>query len=867
MDVNKTDVKDVGNINPLTSKPISDVKDYASSYGAAAITAASKGITDMIEGIPKLTDTLFTMKAKQEGEEFGQAMYNAYTSKLENISKLPGNQQPSITNAEDGPTVPGGLIQGGDALAQASTALEYTKPGTPLQTLYLAQITKGAKELNDRWGGAAGYGDVVEHQIEKATGWNPNKYVQQLISGINQNAVQAQKEPNQVFNFLKPMMEKGLSEPGGDPQTKMYASDALKKYNEGKWSAQQVYDWGNRVAAVDADLTRRKSAAELDKTERGMIHEVYEGIATRDIAIMVHKDIDKMALDMGLVRTGKDLENWTNNILVKGKEALADPTQAINVQQALMARMNMIKSLAAQKANEPQFFMPGADRSNPDLRMSYIQMLGPGGATKWNTIVKEQTDYLQNLINALAKGDTAIADTAARKSQIVVDGRIDNFLTGPGGKFWSDVAASNRLGGPNFAERFFQQELTKEYGPTWVTDMIKDANFGFVHQRAWTLGEQSSPDTVKWAVDRAAAAGVKSPAAFKDLVKSVNQIVDSKNTDDIKANQIYASFHPNNYGLVSKFKQQGDVFALMTTPEITKEIYRLGKKDPRLWDMYDGWFKNSFSEVAGPSLREINKQADTPWLHLGYDTKEMKFSVKPDRAEFNKYVNPGVSSTANPGQDPSMRVPTNPYVSPDLIISQAQEAVDKMNKAMVGFKTFAETSGSDVNSYLYGVLRGLGLEKNSIADKFRGAVNTGIKAETQPPQSASQSPTNAPTSRKTVEPTPSSLPEYKTLEEAAADWKAGKLGSDEVNINGKRMRLYKNPANEPAPFGENPSSTIMHFSQPSSPAPTVQDFLRNPDLYTIVPNIPRAKVQSSAKVIGDDEAVAKGLYEPEKKKK
>jgi len=736
VEFNKTDVKDVGNISPTSySKPIEDVKDYA----AIGVGTVLSNAGNILEGATKLTDTLFTAKAKSEGEEFGKLMYDTYTNKLENISGLPGNQQPSITNAEAAPETPApdGLIQGGDALASATNALQYTKPGTPLQTLYLAQITKGAKELNDRWGGANGYGDVATQQIEKATGWNPNKYVQQLIAGINQNAANTQKEPNQVFNFLKPMMEKGLSEPGSNPQTKMYASDALKKYNDGQWTAQQVYDWGNRVAAVDADMNRRKTSQELDKADRANIHEAYEGLATRDVAIMVHKDIDKMALDMGLARNGKEMENWVNNVLIKGKEALPDPTQAIAVQQAFMARINMIKSLATQEGNKPQFFMPGADKNDPNQRMSYIQMLGPGGATKWNNIIKEQTDYMQNLVNALAKGETAIADAAARRSSVTIDATKDNMVSAPGatGEFWRNVAAGNAIGGPNFAERFYGDQLVKSYGADWVTNMIKDANFGFIHQRAWTLGEQSTPDTVKWAVDRAMGQGVKNPEAFKDLVKSVNQIVDPRNTDDVKANSIYASFHSSNNGLISKFKQQGDVYALRFTPEISKEVWRLGKKDPRLWDMYDAAFKNDFSEVAGPALREVNQSINIPWLHMGYDTTNTKFSVAPDRGEYLK----------------AMRAasPNTPVVSPELHIAQAQEAVTTLNKAMGGFKAFAETSGSDVNSYLYGVLRGLGLEKNSIADKFRSAVKTGIQAETAPQQKGSVSPQDAPTSRKT----------------------------------------------------------------------------------------------------------------------
>jgi hypothetical protein len=739
-DFNKQDVKDVGNIQPTGySKPISDVRDFAGQYGAAAIAAGAKGVNDLVEGVPKLIDTLFTQQAKAEGEEFGKAMYNAYTNKLENLSKLPGSQQPSITNAE-APAAPDELVQAGDALAKANDALQYTKPGTPLQTLYLAQITKGAKELNDRWGGANGYGDIVDHQIEKATGWNPNKYVQQLIAGINQNATNAQKEPNQVRVFLESMMHKGQYQAGSNPQTNIYASDVLTKYQSGQWTAQQVYDWGSRVSAVDADMQRRKSIQEIDKSDRSVVHEVYEGLATREIATMIHKDIDKMSKDMGLVPSGQQLETWVNNVLIKGKEALADPTQAVNVQQALMARMNMIKSLANQEGNRPQFFMPGADRNDPNQKQSYIQMLGPGGATKWNTIIKDQTDYMQNLINALAKGETAIAQTAAVKSTIAIDGAKEDLLTGNGKNFWLAVAAGNAVGGPNFSERFMQDQLVKQYGPAWVTDMVKDQTFGFVHQRSWTLGEKSSPDTVKWAVDRAMALGVKSPEAYKDLVKSVNQITDPRNTDDVKANQMYASFHPDNYGLVSKFRQQGDVYKLMTTPEITKEAWRLGKKDPRLWEMYDAWFKNSYSEVAGSALREANKLAgDMEWLHIGYDTKNMKWETKPDTEEFYRTRHPERGGRA--------------AYSPDPFVQRAQNAVDELNKAQTGFKSFAETSDSDVNSYMYGVLKGI-VGEGTLADNFRKALRNGIKAETAPAPKAPQSPTNGRTEGKTAPPTP-----------------------------------------------------------------------------------------------------------------
>lgn len=759
VDFNK-DVKDVGNIGIGNFRPISGVVDYAGEYGAKAITALSKGVADVVEGVPKVIDTLFTQTAKAQGQEFGQAMYNAYTSKLENISGLPSTQQPSITNAEglnaNAQAAPDELIQAGDALAKNQEAIQYTKPGSPLQTLYLANITKGAKELNDRWGGANGYGDIVDNQIEKATGWNPNKYVQQLISGINQNAVNAQKEPTQVYNLLKPMIEKGaFSSDGPGDQNKVLAADILTKYraHDPNWTQDKIENWVNRVNALDFNLKRSKDNLEYDKTFRGAQAEIYDGVITRDVAAMVHKDVDHIATNLGLKRNGEDIESFINKVLINGPAALKDPTQAQNVAEALQARENIIRSIAAKNANTPQFWASKEDKAsgNKDLMRTPIEMLNMGGGdglAKYNKIVDGQIDYLKHIRESVMAGNVSIATMATRRSQAILDQGTAESLLGPGAKFWSDIHTAKILGGDNFVEQFAQKHIIQNYGAAWVDDLIGDKKLGFITQRSWTTGDTNDPNSVKAAVDDALSRGVKSPAAFKDLINSNKVIMDPAASDDIKARQLVASFHKANFGLVSQFKEQGDVYRAQTVPEITKEAWRLGKKDPRLWDMYDAWFKNSFSEVAGPALRELNKQASEPWLHQGYNTKEMNFVVKPDRAEFYKNIDPG----------------NRAYVSPDLIIAQQEEAAAKLNKAMAGFKTFAEVSGSDVNSYLFGVLKGLGLDNGSLASKFTDAVRTGIKAETQP-------------------------------------------------VGGKGKAEKTGPSNESAPFGESPTSSIANFVQ------------------------------------------------------
>ena len=71
------------------------------------------------------------------------------------------------------------------------------------------------------------------------------------------------------------------------------------------------------------------------------------------------------------------------------------------------------------------------------------------------------------------------------------------------------------------------------------------------------------------------------------------------------------------------------VFQKWTSPEVSREMERLGRSDPALWTQYTDWVKTTWaSELVPREMAQLSQYQKDPNIKISWDVDNQRFEVK-----------------------------------------------------------------------------------------------------------------------------------------------------------------------------------------------------------------------------------------------
>jgi hypothetical protein len=268
-----------------------------------------------------------------------------------------------------------------------------------------------------------------------------------------------------------------------------------------------------------------------------------------------------------------------------------------------------------------------------------------GGRAEAQEIVKSSLAPMHAMLDAITNKDSGALFNASREAQAVLNDNKKGLLTdSKAGPVWAGLKTMSDLGGEAYMQQWSAKEAFKKNGPS---DTYAEWSKRWAAEFQAQNGEKKNgtPTTFNNFIEEMKTKGVTDPIQQKrllaDKVDAVTQIADKTTPDAIKVNLAKAAFSPGNNGFLSKinvdsFDERGRpisgmnaVFQKWTSPEVSREIDRLGKTDPQVWKQYSDWVKTTWaSELVPRELADLSKYQKDPNIKIGWDTENKRFSVE-----------------------------------------------------------------------------------------------------------------------------------------------------------------------------------------------------------------------------------------------
>lgn len=588
----------------------------AKAFESAGDSAAMKGYGDLFGHIVGIADYLGKGGVQIVKKDIENKVYeiasnerSAYTAELEKIKANIGVNKIIADTPETstGEPVPEAVSDLGNTLATLKSARDG---GKITKTDYMGRLAAEAQLLRSQY---PGFKSEIDQEFQKVTGQNPaNARVNGLITEINRAAAAAGSQQNKTLQFIRTNQDA----PG--------AEQMFNDYQAGKISDSEVF---GKISTYNQAKERIKLRG-LQNQDRTMTREEasIKGKEDADYAsgVVVATAADRFAIKYGF----------------------ATPESAEQLQQ--MQKNGNISSTQWEARNQE------LQQTITGLRVSMMRDMDSTGTTKRLKGGKEEAkQIIETALEPLKAIQTAIVDknvgamhSASRESQAVLDDGKKRLLTdSKAGPIWAGMSIVKELGGEQYVQNMSVQEAFGKNGPA---DSLKEwKNRWSVELEAQAASKKpgGKVTTFNDLITEMAGKKIDDPIQQKkivgDLVNKVSKISDSTIPDAIKVNIIKAAFSPDNKNFLSKlnidsFDERGRpvsgmnaVFQKWTTPEVTREIERLGRKDPTLWNNYTDWVKSTWgTELVPREMAELSKYQKDPNIKIGYDTENKRFTVE-----------------------------------------------------------------------------------------------------------------------------------------------------------------------------------------------------------------------------------------------
>lgn len=648
--------------------------NMAAQYAGEAVAAGDKAqgvqydalgdiFKEAVSGVDFLAKAGVTMVKKDIEDKVYQVAdkeRQAYTDVLEKIKQGVGVKNVLDANASDDDAAP----TPSDVANLPSTleALQSAKDSGKISgSYYQSRLLAEAKSLRSQY---PGFREEIDQQFSKVTGTNPaNAYITSLVQDINRAQAASSSNKNKMLTYIR----SNLQFPGAEEKYQQYFNGDIADSDIIKWAApyeQQKYQLNMRsLQFADKNNTRqdqeRIAGDSVDYAAGVTVNRAVDSFMTK-MGLNTAQDVDKMqaAQNAGTI-PATQWQQWGQ--------------QVANAKTTLRTQM-----------------IADADKQG------YTQAAGGKAA-----VIKKIDDSLQPMDSLLdrvyGKDFGGIYNTQKQltaQNDQTKQGLLNDPKVGP---YFQTSQALKDIGG--------EQNL-QQFGLNAIKGNFNDDFKGYFSKQQqematqWTMKTSGVPYTFNDTIDHLQANKVNDIGLNKAILGTVKQIADPKTPDAVKENYAMAAFSPGNRGMISKlvadgFDKKGNqidgqnkVFQDFTSPEMTKSMYQLGKKNPQIWEQYQNWTKETLAnELMPQEIQDLKNIPDNSGVSVGWDAANHRFQTIDTRnAEARFYQNRYAGNTQAQG--------ANSYYN---IVDRS---VNKMNANLSNFKHVAEASGQDVDAFV-----------------------------------------------------------------------------------------------------------------------------------------------------------------------
>jgi hypothetical protein len=623
---------------------------------------------DALEGTVKLADTAVKKQIDIDIHKQVDEQRDAYTSGLEKaraeqqggiIAQAPGNLMDSNASM-DAPPALDKTLDGIQTLAAARQA------GKINDTYYTQQLNSIAKNVRNQY---PGYRDYIDEKVKSATGMDPaNAYYKNIMQDINASMAGKKEAADKVLNQLYSNNDiPGMPDIIAGYKAKLISEDTAVRFMNGNLQNKYKFDEWERTRKT------KEAGKEEDKGEATtQFNSEFSAVAANRFDVVLTlpglsnpATISKLVQDQaeGRIVLNDEQNNSLLSAMTSARRVAAIEGQKIAQQRGYAGRIG-----DAKKIND---------------------------SIEQNLVVYDQTiDAIKNKEygTAFFNQRRVQAQQADTEAGLQSDPSIGSYvrttaaMTKFAGPSWvnTTMAAGLQNGMPEKFKSYMQDKIMKSQTPD---DIRKDGVAKSLYQ------DVSEAQTKKIAV---------SSKVYDNLLDNITTINNPQAPDKVKLEVAKYAFNPQNDKLLDKWKMdytdpttgkqvQGkySVFTRLTSPDITDNLWRVSKQDPKVWKDYKNWSENSFSRLYGEEINRLNTYQDegSMKLNVSWDADNRRFSVM---GEGGKPLRAVTSVDQN-------------------YITDVNNTVNRLNTGLNSLGKVQDKEGNDTSAYLMSTMMTLGL--------------------------------------------------------------------------------------------------------------------------------------------------------------
>lgn len=671
---------------------------YAGEAAAAGVKAQAVGDTayaDLFKGVVATADFLGKAGVQMVKKDIEDKVYEvadrerqAYTDVLEKIKAGTGVRNILDANAEDNgqDSTPQEVAQLPDTLSALQGARDSGKiSGAYYQSRLLAE----AKSLRAQY---PGFREEIDQAFAKITGSNPaNAYISSLVQDINRAASSQASEKNRVLSFI----QNHLGYP--DAQTK------YQQYNAGLISRDDVMNWAAPYAQQDFNLKNRALIYNDNKNTREDRQRIAGETIDYAAGVVVGRAVDSITAQMGL-NNSNDLTRLTN--MQSGGQI--DP----KTWQLYGQRIADIRTSLFNQA------IRDADAHG------YTKDAGGKGVVidKINQALKPLDTLLERVYNKDFGGIYDVQKQLQAQNDITKQGLLNDPKLGP---YFQVNQAVKDIGGEQNLQRFNLENIKgnfpddfKQYFGRMSKEMASQYN----------MRTTGTPYTFNSVIDNLKNNHVTNGQFNTAVLNEVKKITDQSIPEAIRYNYAQAAFSPENRGMISRLEADGydakgrpirgqsAVYQMFTSPEMTRAMYEMGKKDHQIWDNYVTWSKETFSNELMPrEIKNLGELDASSYSNVGWDAKNHRFTYA--------YIPPADSVNQPSIGDRHIEATVNRLNSELFNLKQISTVTGEDPDKLV-LETIVNSAGGpevlrNVNGIPYKIMRDIGLSRMQMMQNAR----------------------------------------------------------------------------------------------------------------------------------------------------
>lgn len=625
------------------------------AIGDTAYSTLFKNITGTADFLGKAGVQLVKKDIENQVYAIADRERQAYTDALEKIKQGVG-----VTNVLDsGPTDPDASpatpaeVQG---LPDTLEALQSARSSGKISgSYYQSRLLAEAKNLRAQY---PGFRSEIDQEFAKVTGTNPaNAYIHALVQDINTAAYTQSSETSKMLAYIR-------SKAGYPNADKMYEA-----VSNGTATSQDVFNWASPYAQQEYQFKLRGLKFNDDKNTREDQQRIAGDNLDYEAGAKVNQAVDVITGKMGL-NTAADVDRLGG--LEKSGGIRPQDWQAYG-QTVASAKTAMITQMTQD-----------ADAKG------YTKAIG--GKAELNKRIAEATKPFDVLLDRIYNHDFGGIYDVQQQLKAQNDQTKQGLLNDPKiGPYWQTVQAVKDIGGEQNLTRFNLDTIKGNFNDDFKS-YFKRFSANMASQ--YTMRTTGIPYTFNDVIDNLKTNKVTDGKFNRAVLGEVGKITDPNVPDAIKENYALAAFSQGNRGMISRLQADGTdvngrpisgqtaVYQRFTSPQMTKSMYELGKKNPEIWSQYTTWAKETFAnELMARELQDLNKIPPDSGVTIGWDAANHRF-IPPQKPPINP-------------NDPTKSLVTLPSY-----YNLATTAVNRINSNMANLKNIAERTGEDPDAFL-----------------------------------------------------------------------------------------------------------------------------------------------------------------------